>query len=81
MRSPMRDKNEGTYRGGEGTTCVTTACPEIAEGNTSYELNWKVKGMIITKQKEPPVRPTCIWMTPSNEYICWGEGVLRLDPP
>ena len=28
MLSPMRDKNEGTYRGGEGTTPVTTACPE-----------------------------------------------------
>ena len=24
----MRDKSEGTYRGGEGTTPVTTACPE-----------------------------------------------------
>ena len=24
----MRDKNEGTYRGGEGTTPVTTTCPE-----------------------------------------------------
>ena len=23
----MRDKNEGTYRGGEGKTPVTTACP------------------------------------------------------
>ena len=32
----MRDKSEGTYRGGEGTTPVTTACPEIAEGKTSY---------------------------------------------
>ena len=28
MLNPMRDKNEGTYRGGEGTTPVTTACPE-----------------------------------------------------
>ena len=27
MLNPMRDKNEGTYRG-EGTTPVTTACPE-----------------------------------------------------
>ena len=26
--NPMRDKNEGTYRGEEGTTPVTTACPE-----------------------------------------------------
>ena len=28
MLSPIRDKNEGTYRGGEGTTQVTTACSE-----------------------------------------------------
>ena len=28
MLNPMRDKTEGTYRGGEGTTPVTTACPE-----------------------------------------------------
>ena len=28
MLDPMRDKNEGTYRGGEGTTPVTTARPE-----------------------------------------------------
>ena len=28
MLNPMRDKNEGTYRGGEGTTPVSTACPE-----------------------------------------------------
>ena len=28
MLTPMRDKNGGTYRGGEGTTPVTTACPE-----------------------------------------------------
>ena len=28
MLNPMRDKNEGTYRGGEGTKPVTTACPE-----------------------------------------------------
>ena len=28
MLNPMRDKNEGTYRGGKGTTPVTTACPK-----------------------------------------------------
>ena len=28
MLNPMRDKSEGTYRGGEGTTPETTACPE-----------------------------------------------------
>ena len=28
MLTPMRIKTEGTYRGGEGTTPVTTACPE-----------------------------------------------------
>ena len=28
----MRDKNEDTYRGAEGTTPVTTACPEHRRG-------------------------------------------------
>ena len=28
MLNPMRDKNEGNLRGGEGKTPVTTACPE-----------------------------------------------------
>ena len=28
MLNPMRDKNEGTYRGGEGTTPVTAVSPE-----------------------------------------------------
>ena len=34
------------YRGRKGATPVTTACLEIAEGKTSYELSWKVKVMI-----------------------------------
>ena len=32
MLNPMRDKNGGTYRGGEGTTPVTTACLEVRRG-------------------------------------------------
>ena len=28
MLNPTRNHNVGTYRGGEGTTCVTTACPD-----------------------------------------------------
>ena len=32
MLNRMRDKSEGTYRGGEGTTPVTTACPEDRGG-------------------------------------------------
>ena len=27
MLNPMRDENEATYRGEEGTTPVTTTCP------------------------------------------------------
>ena len=37
MLNPMRDKNEGTYRGGEATAPVTTAW------KTSYELSKKGK--------------------------------------
>ena len=36
------------YRGGEGTTPLTTAC--MAEGKTSYELSWKVKVMMKEKK-------------------------------
>ena len=33
MLNPMRDKKiKGTYRGGEGMTPVTTACPEDRRG-------------------------------------------------
>ena len=31
LLNPMRDKNEGKNRGGEGTTPVTTACPEAGK--------------------------------------------------
>ena len=41
LNNPMRDKNEGTYRGGEGTI------QKIAEGKTSYELSWKAKKVMI----------------------------------
>ena len=42
--NPMRDKTEGTYRGGEGTTHLwPRLVQKIAEGKTSYELSWKVK--------------------------------------
>ena len=46
-RNPVRVKKEGAYRGGEGTTPVTTAfVQKIAESKpTSYELSWKVKVM------------------------------------
>ena len=49
----MRDKNEGTYQEvGEGTTLVTTACPEDrCEGKTSCELSWKVKVRMKKKKK------------------------------
>ena len=54
----MRDRNEGAYRGGEGTTPVTTACQKIAEGKTSYELSWKAKVMMKkTKQKTKHIPP------------------------
>ena len=58
----MRDNNEGTYRGREGTTPVTTGgekgrrlwpprrVQKIAEVKTSYELSWKVKAMIFKEK-------------------------------
>ena len=39
----MRDKNEGTHRGEEVMT--PRLVQKIAEGETSYELSWKVKMM------------------------------------
>ena len=43
MLNPMRDKNEGTYRGGEGTTPVTTACPEDRWGYNFLRLKLESK--------------------------------------
>ena len=38
MLNPMGDKIKGTYRGGEGTTPLTTVCPEDRRGyKTSYD--------------------------------------------
>ena len=39
MLNPLRDKNEGTYRGGEGTTSVTTACLEIKSETSEVNLS------------------------------------------
>ena len=46
LTPPMRDKNEGTYRGGRGggaKTPVTTPwlVQKVAEGKTSFELRWR----------------------------------------
>ena len=46
MLNSMRDKNEGTYRGEEGTT--PDLRPRLVQKiavETSYELSWKVKVM------------------------------------
>ena len=51
----MRDKNEGTYRGGEGTTPVPRLVQKIAEGKTSY----KVKVIKRKKEKKYFVRTNC----------------------
>ena len=48
---------EGTYRGGKGTTPVTTALQKIAEGKTSYELSWKVKVIMKKKNKKKQIIP------------------------
>ena len=41
MLNPIRDKNEGTYRGEERTT--PQLVQTIADAQTSYELIWKEK--------------------------------------
>ena len=43
--NPMRDNIEGVYRGGEGKTLVTTACPEgrLGVNEASDGSSWKVK--------------------------------------
>ena len=43
MLNPIRDKNEGTYRGAEGTTPVTTACPKDAEGKNLIRIELERK--------------------------------------
>ena len=42
MLNPIAMKIEGTYRGGKGTTPVTTACP----------VSWKVKVSLKKKKKQ-----------------------------
>ena len=42
---PTCDINEGAYREGEGTTPVTTACPEDRCGYTFNQLSWNVTMM------------------------------------
>ena len=39
----MRDKNEGTYRGGEGNTPVTTACLEGHGGQNLLRIELEKK--------------------------------------
>ena len=38
MPNPMRDKNEGMCRGGDGKTPVTRIVQKVAGGNPSEEL-------------------------------------------
>ena len=50
MLNSLRDKFEGTYPGEEGTTPVTTACPEA--GNKKGEIN-KEKNVLLQLVKRP----------------------------
>ena len=60
-----KNKNEGTYRGGEeGKTPSTTACPEkVAEGKIPPALSWEVKVIIkyiVKKELTPPPKKKLI---------------------
>ena len=43
MLNPMRDKNEVKYRGGDGKTPVTTACPEGRWGSNLLRVELESK--------------------------------------
>ena len=64
MLNPMRDNNEGMYRGGEEKTPVTTACPA---GEIFHGLSWRLK-LMIKKNEEKPKETA---RTPSQ-----GEGKI-----
>ena len=60
--NPIRDKNEGVYRGkGKTPTCNHgLSIQKLAEGKTSYELGWNEKNIIKKKQEAAAAlrRPT-----------------------
>ena len=59
-------KNVGTYRGGGGTTPVTTACPEDRWGENLLRVELKSKSDDKQeKEKRSPVLET-VTLTPSN---------------
>ena len=64
---PMGDKNECTYRGGEGKTPVTMACPEDHwECKSSNHVSWKVKVML--KKRHVNYGP-CFFACYANQYM------------
>ena len=60
LLNPMRDKTEGKNRGEEGTTPVTTACPEAGK----YKCAKKKKKKKKTIWAEPKYRPLFLTMSP-----------------
>ena len=63
-------KNEGTYRGAQGTTPVTTACPQDRWGSKKkIELSWKVR--VITKKKP------CL--SKMRDRGCWWYPVVCIN--
>ena len=70
--------NESTYRGGKGTTPVTTACPQDRWGwkpPTSWAGRKKVKWS--TKQKKTPILKTWIWTRTGAMVYVRGRGLPR----
>ena len=54
----MRDKNEGRYLGGEGTTPVTTACPEEAgKKKSSMKGKKSINRIIMVWTRRQPIHP------------------------
>ena len=67
MLNPMRNKNEGTYRGGEGTTPVITACPEDRQRTNDIRCTYRVPDMEFDKSSH--LRVSYVWSTSSVDLL------------
>ena len=53
MLNPIRGKNHGKYRRGEGKITANTAfVQKLGEGETSDKWSWNVKVMILERKKK-----------------------------
>ena len=86
MLNPMRDENEGTYRGREGRHLWPRFVHKIAEDKTSYESGWILEVMI-KKLKSNKIRclvccrvsDKVLAENESGKYMLFGNEIVVLS--